>query len=418
MDKIFSFIQSLPKAVQYAAAVLLVGLLSFAVIRFTVGDRLSKAQPQEQHGPVLLDMPDAVVDRDVSSKISELGSSDRESRSATNRYWESLGAGGDAEGGLMTSGQSSGASEASRSSKGYDGSYLDPTVYSEMEIYYIQHNLATREEIDRKHEEERRMREGIEREERERQRDAATKRSIDSAYLAGLEAMVMADGSYGVRPMPKPEEPKAEAAESEPRTIEIQTAGTLPSASLAVDGIITSLDAGDARAVSTDKDGNVTSSPAKCTFLKTEKVVSGQRIILRLMQDLVLSDGTMIPANTHISGTCSVGGRLTIRISTINYGGRIYYTSLDAYDSDGTEGIYCPSIVEDNAAKSAKRVARNAGRTAGSLLGAAISARNRYAGSMSSTAVSELSRYVDSEGNAAVTVSSGYEFYVFENVKR
>ena len=126
---------------------------------------------------------------------------------------------------------------------------------------------------------------------------------------------------------------------------------------------------------------------------------------------------TLIPANTHVKGICNIGDRLKISVTTINYGGKIYYTNLDIYDNDGTEGIYCPVIVNSRRDKSGKRIGKTALQEAASIASSALSS-NPYLGRIAGQGIREITQSIDMNGNISVSVTSGYEFFVFENMEK
>ena len=420
MEKLFNFIQSLPKALQIAIVVALFFLIGFGVVKFAFGDKIGKATAEEQPKTVILDVPDATEDNTIMSKMEEMRRSSGSSQSTANSYWESLAGrhGDESDGGLMPEGGS--RQQAGKERDYYvNGEYLDPTVYSELERYYIKNGIYTKEDVDRRHDEDRRVQEEIDAElERQRlEREERSKRYSDSANIATLEKAFEIASRYNTTQDAQQEE-EPEATEPEPRKIDLQQpAPMIRSTVLSDDGIITSLDSDSNVSRAVDEDGFPVVSPAKATFLKSEKLVSGQRVIMRLMQDLTLSDGTVIPSNTHISGTCKIGTRLNIEINTINYGGRIYYANLNIYDNDGTEGIYCPVIVDDKAKKSVKNIGKQAGQAAAGVLGTVFSVSTPYAARVASSGINDIVQSIDSNGNVSVAVSAGYEFYMFENVK-
>lgn len=411
MGRLFDWLQSLPKPVLVILAIALISLLGYGMFVFVAGDKLDKKEEIQTQGSVLLDFPDGTEVAVADSKLDELHDADkpRRGRSSADDYWSSLAEA--EEGGLLV-----GEKEETLTPDGkiiYNGEVLDPAVYTELEIYYITKGLKTRQEIDKEKAELKAINDNVERRRREDNKRHEEMYS-DSAYYARMEKAFQLAQKYS-QPQDTVAADTAAPAE-EPRRIELdRPLSKIASTSLHNDDIISSLDSPSSE-VSVNEDGSISVSPAKATFLKTEKLVSGQRVIMRLVQDLHLSDGTMIPANTHVSGICRLGDRLNITITTINYGGRIYYTNIDVYDNDGTEGIYCPVIVDDKAGKSSRRLGRQLGKTASSLIGGAATLANPYVGLMTGRTLNEVTRSIDSEGNMNVTVSSGYEFYVYENV--
>ena len=168
------------------------------------------------------------------------------------------------------------------------------------------------------------------------------------------------------------------------------------------DGIITTLDDEPSEGV------RYGIRPFRCMFVRDEKLKNGQRVTLRLLEDY--ADGTVrIPANTHLSAICKIGERLELQVRSLDLGGRIVPLMLDAYDSDGLQGIYCPETASAKNAKEASRDALSAGTsTFGGLVGDLANTVLRTGASIARNASGELS----------VAVVSGYEFYLVKAEKR
>ena len=402
-------IQKMPKWALVAVGVVLIGLLGWGMVRFALGDKLSSGEETGKTNVVVF--PDGEEDKTQVTKLEEMTQAARQTSSA-NDYWNSLNAeSGEAEGGLASTNRS--LPQGGRSRGGSQDEYLDPSVYSELEIYYIRRGIKTKAEIDAKHAELKAIDEA-----NQRQYDEMMNRSSsdpDSIYFARMERAYQLAQKYSQDPDKVEEQQPADPAEPEPRRIEVETKA-IPSTTLAEDGIISSLESGSMSGGINHVDGEIVVSPAKATFLKSETIVSGQRVIMRLVQDLRLSDGTLIPSNTHVTGICSIKSRLEIKISTVNYGGRIYYTDIDVFDNDGTEGIYCPVIVDK---KAGKKVGQQVAQIATQVAGTVASVASPYAGMVARSGTQDLmSLTIDSNGNKSVKVSAGYEFYVFENTEK
>lgn len=148
--------------------------------------------------------------------------------------------------------------------------------------------------------------------------------------------------------------------------------------------------------------------PFRCMFIREEKIRNGQRVTLRLLEDVVV-DGTVIPKNAHLSGVCSIKDRLYVSVSSFEMNGHIRTLDLEGYDTDGALGIYCPDV-NNSAAKTAVNDAMNIGQAAvrGSVGSVASSVLRTGASIMRS-----------SIGNdPAVTVPSGYTIYLMKTKRR
>ena len=165
---------------------------------------------------------------------------------------------------------------------------------------------------------------------------------------------------------------------------------------------ISSLDGTGVSSLGTDEDIFVDESyPFKCMFVREEKIKSGQRVSIRLLEDMLVGN-TLIPKNSHLMATCSIGGRLELEISNVEIQGRIFTLGYEAYDTDGTKGIYCP-----DSGGNVQQTARSRGTT---LAGTALRSRvGRVAGDIVSTGISLIE---SSNGERTVTVPSGYEFFI------
>lgn len=148
--------------------------------------------------------------------------------------------------------------------------------------------------------------------------------------------------------------------------------------------------------------------PFKCMFVREEKLKNGQRVTLRLLEDMVVG-GVLIPANAHITATCSLKDRLMISVTSYESNGHIYALDMEGYDNDGSRGIYCPDI-NTSTAKTASNDAMSLGASAiGGRVGALASGIVRTGVSIAKNASGNM-QYV--------SVPSGYTFYIMKTKRR
>lgn len=397
MNKLIDWVMSLPKWGQIALAVALISVAIGGAAYYLYTD--NKPAAQDSVTSIRSDFPDAEEQKLSDDKLKALRESSNDN---INDYWNSLGAKNEEVGGLMAS---SGNSNAVKKDE-----YLDPSVYTSTEIERIRLGLESKESIDAKHR-QREDRKEIKKKNAETRKRYEQEHS-DSAYFARMDKAYDIVRNYTETPAEEVQTVAEKApVQEEPRRINIESR-SLESVSLSDNSVICSLN-------SSPESGHGISenlSPAKATFLKSENLANGQRVTMRLMEDLILSDGTMIPANTHVKGICQISSRLNIKVNTINYGGKIYYVNLDIYDNDGTEGIYCPVIAQSQGKRAGKNVTTSAlsgiASTAASLF-----TRSPTVGRVVSRGVNEISSSIDGNGNVIVKVLSGYEFYVFEDIE-
>ena len=194
------------------------------------------------------------------------------------------------------------------------------------------------------------------------------------------------------------EETPAEEPKPEPLSIDILALGSS-------DGIISSLD-DDFDDAAVQYEG--AKRPFRCMFVRDQKITSGQRVTLRLLEDYV-EGGVRIPANTHLAAICKIGDRLELQVRSLEMNGRIIPLALDAYDTDALQGIYCP---ETSASKNAKQASNDAISTAGTTFGGLV-------GDLASTVIRTGATIAKSaSGELSVSVVSGYEFYLAKAERR
>ena len=168
-------------------------------------------------------------------------------------------------------------------------------------------------------------------------------------------------------------------------------------------GIITSLDDDfDDPSVRYSSSAKV---PFRCMFVRDQKVVDGQRVTVRLLEDYS-ADGVFVPANTHLAAVCKVSDRLELSVRSVEMNGRILPLQLVAYDTDGMAGIYCP---ETSASRNSRRASSDAisavNSTFGGLVGDLANTVLRTGATIAKSASGELS----------VKIVSGYEFYLVKS---
>lgn len=166
------------------------------------------------------------------------------------------------------------------------------------------------------------------------------------------------------------------------------------------DGIITSLDDDfDDPSVRYSSSAKV---PFRCMFVRDQKVVDGQRVTVRLLEDY-FADGVFVPANTHLAAMCKVSDRLELSVRSVEINGRILPLQLVAYDTDGMAGIYCP---ETSASRNSRRASSDAISAANSTFGGLV-------GDLANTVLRTGAAIAKSaSGELSVKVVSGYEFYL------
>lgn len=152
----------------------------------------------------------------------------------------------------------------------------------------------------------------------------------------------------------------------------------------------------------------------KVMFIKDERVASGQRIRLRLLDDMPVGS-IIIPRNTHLSAIASIGERMDITVQSLEINGHIITINCEAYDNDGIKGLYFPT---PQGAKNTQNITKEATNLASSSLGNYLSAIPGVAGLASNIASSALKFGVNVATDATnkqtttATTTSGYTFFL------
>ena len=234
-----------------------------------------------------------------------------------------------------------------------------------------------------------------------RRRDDSRDRVVETTKeLTQLQIDMMKEqGVIGEDGQPADTALAAVPEEPGPERIDIERARVSRSSS------VSSLDAGGGLGSSTDDDFVPEDEfyPFMCQFVREERIRGGERVTIRLLEDMVV-DGVLVPRNTHLMASCSIGRRLELRVTSVEIAGRMYNLGYDAYDNDGTKGIYCPAV-EENLKRGAERVGSSAARRASSRWGRAAQDVVQLGLTVSSS----------SGGRQTVTVPRGYVFYLVKS---
>jgi conjugative transposon TraM protein len=119
--------------------------------------------------------------------------------------------------------------------------------------------------------------------------------------------------------------------------------------------------------------------------------MDGQKSVRIRLDEAMNVGGVVIPRNTILTGNASIGQRLEIQITSIEYQGKIFDTEISVYDTDGQRGINVPGSME---ASAAKEIAANAGSGMGSSISITQNAGQQVAADLSRGAIQGTSQYL------------------------
>jgi hypothetical protein len=84
------------------------------------------------------------------------------------------------------------------------------------------------------------------------------------------------------------------------------------------------------------------------------KVKPGSYVKVRLSEDLILKDGTVIPKNTIVTSVCDFGNqRVYLKVTNILFNGKRHDVKLQGYGLDGYRGLYDENVIDKEIAQSA-----------------------------------------------------------------
>lgn len=143
-------------------------------------------------------------------------------------------------------------------------------------------------------------------------------------------------------------------------------------------------------------------TPFRCMFARNAKVTDGQRVTVILLDDLLVS-GISVPRNTHLMATCQISNRLELEFTSLEIGGRILPLGYEAYDVDGSKGIYCPD------AGSTGKTIRSRGTN---IISSGLSSRlGRVARDVAATGIAIVQ---SADGQRTVSIPAGYTFFIIK----
>lgn len=369
-------------------------IVVIAVFAFTYGGR--KSNDGEEENPVInLEAPDAENQGLQDSKFDAYADAEGRKRGEIDRYFDSLYNGDEDE--TQTGSQSAVAGvladaspDAPSSGGGIRGARNTREAYD-----MVFGDVDTGESESASAAAERRTREF---ERRQGSSGGGSSSSGGISYreqreLDSLRSARMYEAIHG-----KPEEQPEEQKPVEPERIELASASSASGGEV----IISSLDDDDDLI-----DVHEGDRPVRCMFVRDEKVESGQRVMLRLLEPLRLESIT-VPENTHVSAICTFSERLNLVVNSIEVSGRIYPINYDAYDYDGMKGIYCPQNARQSGRKQAGQEARQLGQQA---LNGVIPTMGMNVISSGASLVSQ------SGGKTVININAGYTFYLAKGKK-
>ncbi|GEP90702.1 Bacteroides conjugative transposon TraM protein [Chitinophaga terrae (ex Kim and Jung 2007)] len=148
----------------------------------------------------------------------------------------------------------------------------------------------------------------------------------------------------------------------------------------------------------------------KAVVQETQTVTDESGVRLRLMETAKTPSRT-IPAGTVLTANAKfAGGRLQLKITSIEFEGNIIPVEITVYDLDGQQGLYVPYSPEVNALT---EIASNMSQTSGTSIMMTRSAGQQAAGDLFRGVVQGISGYFAKKVRTPkVTVKAGHQLFL------
>lgn len=148
----------------------------------------------------------------------------------------------------------------------------------------------------------------------------------------------------------------------------------------------------------------------KAVVQETQVVMGESGVRLRLLET-AQTPVRSIPAGTVLTANAKFqGGRLQLKVTSIEYEGNIIPVDITVYDVDGQQGLYVPYSPEMNALS---EIASNMSQTSGTSIMMTRSAGQQMAGDLSRGVVQGVSGYFSKKVRTPkVTVKAGHQIFL------
>ncbi len=148
----------------------------------------------------------------------------------------------------------------------------------------------------------------------------------------------------------------------------------------------------------------------KAVVQETQTVTGESGVRLRLLET-AQTPVRSIPAGTVLTANAKFqGGRLQLKVTSIEFEGNIIPVDITVYDVDGQQGLYVPYSPEMNALS---EIASNMSQTSGTSIMMTRSAGQQMAGDLSRGVVQGVSGYFSKKVRTPkVTVKAGHQLFL------
>lgn len=172
--------------------------------------------------------------------------------------------------------------------------------------------------------------------------------------------------------------------------------------------VVSSLSATSSRSFNTSVGGKLTTSKntIAAVVASNQSVTDGEGVKFRTTEPMWIGS-RLIPRNTTLTGSARIQGeRLEIGITSVECEGSIYEVELQAYDSDGQEGINIPQSMESDVLH---EIGANMGSTMGSSINISTNTGAQIASDVGRGLINGVSQYLTKKlRTVKVHLKAGY----------
>jgi len=145
----------------------------------------------------------------------------------------------------------------------------------------------------------------------------------------------------------------------------------------------------------------------KACVHETQTVAGESGVRLRLLEPVKIPGNTIAQGTILTANAIFQGGRLQLKISSVEYDGSIFPVEITIYDLDGQQGLFVPISPERNALA---EMAGNMSQTSGTSIMMSRSAGQQLAGDLSRSVVQGVSGYFSKRVRTPkVTLKAGHQ---------
>jgi conjugative transposon TraM protein len=150
----------------------------------------------------------------------------------------------------------------------------------------------------------------------------------------------------------------------------------------------------------------------KACVQETQTIIGESNVRLRLLEP-AQTPGHTIPKGTILTANAKLqGGRLQLKVSSIELDGNIIPVDITIYDLDGQQGLYVPYSPEMNALT---EMAGNMSQTSGTSLMLSQSAGQQVAADLSRGVIQGISGYFSKKiKTPKVTLKAGHQLFLVD----